>query len=145
MTEMGSVTTNLKALLKLVSNRVLLVPDCKRLFWQSLHAMLVEKGTDASVLLTIIDIIKDWIENDFKVSGAGTGPSALNVKDVITFLQKLSLVDKQSMSASVLEEWEGKYLKLLYRLCSDTTRSVVCFLPFILESVVICRNAAYSM
>lgn len=125
MTEMGSVTTNLKALLKLVSNRVLLVPDCKRLFWQSLHAMLVEKGTDASVLLTIIDIIKDWIENDFKVSGTGTGPSALNVKDVITFLQKLSQVDKQNMSASVLEEWEGKYLKLLYRLCSDITRLVV--------------------
>ena len=76
-------------------------------------------------LFTTIDIIKDWIENDFKVSGTGTGPSALNVKDVITFLQKLSQVDKQNMSASVLEEWEGKYLKLLYRLCSDTTRLVV--------------------
>lgn len=122
MAELGVVTTNLKALLKLVSGRVLLVPDCKRLFWQSLQSMLGEKGTDASVLLTIMDIIKEWIENEFKASGSGPVMGSFNVKDVVTFMQKLSQVDKQNMNASVLEEWEGKYLKLLYRLCSDATK-----------------------
>ncbi|KAH7432383.1 hypothetical protein KP509_07G020000 [Ceratopteris richardii] len=135
MSELGSVTTNLKALLKLVSGRVLLVPDCKRLFWQSLQAMLVEKGTDASVLLTIIDIIKDWIDNDFKPSVPGASGAHLSVKDVSTFLQKLSQVDKQNMSASVLEEWEGKYLKLLYRLCSDTSKYLLATRQEIFHSV----------
>lgn len=135
MSELGSVTTNLKALLKLVSGRVLMVPDCKRLFWQSIQSMLVEKGTDASVLLTIIDIIKEWIENDFKASVPGTSVTHLSVKDVITFLQKLSQVDKQNMSASVLEEWEGKYLKLLYRLCSDTNKYLLATRQEIFQNV----------
>ncbi|KAJ7563398.1 hypothetical protein O6H91_03G108600 [Diphasiastrum complanatum] len=122
MADLSLVVNNLKTLLKLVSGRVLLTPDCKRLFSQTLQSILGEKGTDSSVLLTILDIIKDWIDNDFKASASGASGGILSNKDIVTFLQRLAQVDKQNLNGSALEEWEAKYLNLLHRLCSDCTR-----------------------
>ncbi|KAG6555625.1 hypothetical protein Mapa_002860 [Marchantia paleacea] len=120
--DISVVTVNLKALLKVMSSRVLLLADCKKLFAQQVQTILAEKGTDASVLLTVLDIVKDWVENDFKGSGTGANTGVLTNKDVVTFLQRLAQVDRQSMSAPMVEEWESKYLKLLHRLCSDTNK-----------------------
>ncbi|CAM6100600.1 unnamed protein product [Calypogeia fissa] len=121
--DLSMVTTNLKTLLKLASSRVLLVAECKKLFGQQVQAILGEKGADASVLLVILDIIVDWVENDFKGSGgSGSNNSGIINKDVVSFLQRLAQVDRQAMSAPLLEEWEGKYLKLLHRLCSDSSK-----------------------
>ncbi|KAL2624095.1 hypothetical protein R1flu_008340 [Riccia fluitans] len=120
--DISFVAQNLKIVLKVVSSRVLLLADCKKLFAQQLQTILSEKGTDASLLLTILDIIKDWVENDFKGFGTGTNVGVLTNKDVIMFLQRLAQVDRQSMSAPALEEWEGKFLKLLHRLCSDANK-----------------------
>lgn len=119
--DLGVIIANMKSLLQLMCGRALFAPDCKRLFQSSLHSMLQEKGTDTSVLLSILDIVKDWVENDFKPAGTGVA-GALTNKDVVTFLQKMALVDRQNMSGSVLEEWENKFLNLVHRLSSDATK-----------------------
>ncbi|KAA8531972.1 hypothetical protein F0562_006886 [Nyssa sinensis] len=121
--DVGAVITNLKSVLKLISERVMLVPDCKRSVTQILNALLCEKGTDASVLLCILDVIKGWIEDDFSKPGMPVASiSFLTPKEVVSFLQKLSQVDKQNFSPSVLEEWDRKYLQLLYGLCADSNK-----------------------
>ncbi len=51
-----------------------------------------------------------------------TSMGVISIKDVVTFLQQLGQVDQQSMTPSMLEEWEKKYLNLLHWLCSDTTK-----------------------
>ncbi|KAJ7564762.1 hypothetical protein O6H91_02G032300 [Diphasiastrum complanatum] len=122
MADLSLIINNLKTLLKLVSGRVLLIPECKRLFGQTLQSILGEKGTDSSVLLTILDIIQDWIDNDFKPSASATSGGVLSTKDVVTFLQRLAQVDRQNLNGSVLEEWEAKFLNLLLRLCSDSNK-----------------------
>ncbi|CAM6038905.1 unnamed protein product [Sphagnum compactum] len=48
----------------------------------------------------------------------------ISIKDVVTFLQQLGQVDQQSITPSMLEEWEKKYLNLRHRLCSDTTKQL---------------------
>ncbi|XXG86133.1 hypothetical protein AAC387_Pa11g1088 [Persea americana] len=120
--DIGSVTSNLKSILKLISERVMLFPDLKRLISQILHALLSEKGTDASVLLCTLDVIKVWIEDDIRPAAAGT-PSALPTqKEIVSYLQKLSQVERQSFSPSALEEWDGKYLQLLYGICAESSK-----------------------
>jgi len=99
----------------------MLVSECKRSISQILQSILSKKGTDASVLLTILDMMKDWIENDFRSSSSGTSNAGLN-KDIILYLQKLSQVDRQVLSTPYLEDWDEKYLQLRYRLCSDSTK-----------------------
>lgn len=122
--DLALIVSNQKALLKLISGRVLLLPDCKRLFGQALQTILGEKGTDTGVLLAILELVRDWVEHDFKGSGQGVSTGVLNNKDVVTFLQRLAQVDIQGMTPAVLEEWEKMYLNLLHRLCSDTTKYV---------------------
>lgn len=118
----GAVISNLKSVLKLISERVMLVPECKRSVTQILNGLLSEKSTDASVLLCILDVIKGWIEDDFGRPGTSVTSSAfLTPKEIVSFLQKLSLVDKQNFS-DALEEWDSKYLELLYGLCADSNR-----------------------
>ncbi|KAK8673279.1 hypothetical protein V6N13_111626 [Hibiscus sabdariffa] len=63
MLKQSSLT--LKSVLKLISERVMLVPECKRSVTHILNALLLEKGTDATVLLCLLDMRKDWIEDDF--------------------------------------------------------------------------------
>ena len=109
--DLGVVTSNLKSILQLVSGRGMLVPEWKSLISQIVQSLLSEKGTDASVLLTILHMIKDWIGNDFRSSSSET----------VLHLQTLSQVDRQMLSTPLLEEWDGKYLQLLYGLCSDST------------------------
>lgn len=121
--DVGAVISNLKSVLKLISDRVMLVPECKRSITNHLNSLLSEKGTDASVLLCILDVIKGWIEDDF--SNPGTPSSSigfLTPKEIVSFLQKLSQVEKQNFSPGVLEEWDRKYLQLLYGICADTIR-----------------------
>ncbi|KAA3457543.1 transformation/transcription domain-associated protein-like [Gossypium australe] len=121
--DIGAVISNLKSVLKLISERVMLVPECKRSVTQILNALLLEKGTDATVLLCILDVIKGWIEDDFNKQGMiGTSNAFLTPKDIVSFLQKLSQVDKQNFQASALEEWDRKYLHLLYGICSDSNK-----------------------
>ncbi|XP_077231461.1 uncharacterized protein LOC143864410 isoform X2 [Tasmannia lanceolata] len=120
--DMGSITSNLKTVLKLICERVMLVPECKRSISQILHALLSEKGTDASVLLCILDVIKCWIEDDFRPSASGSPSALLNQKEIISYLQKLSQVDRQNFSPSALEEWDAKYLQLLYGICADSSK-----------------------
>ena len=118
----GAVISNLKSVLKLINERVMLVTECKRLVTQIINSLLSEKGTDSSVLLCILDVIKGWIEDDFGKPGSSFSSSAcLTPKEIVSFLQKLSLVDKQNFSDS-LDEWDSKYLELLYGLCADSNK-----------------------
>ncbi|OMO57052.1 hypothetical protein CCACVL1_26034 [Corchorus capsularis] len=119
----GAVIANLKSVLKLISERVMLVPDCKRSVTQILNALLSEKGTDASVLLCILDVIKSWIEDDFSKPGTSvTSNPFYTPKEIVSFLQKLSQVDKQNFQPSALDEWDRKYLQLLYGICADSNK-----------------------
>ncbi|XP_011099839.1 transcription-associated protein 1 isoform X3 [Sesamum indicum] len=121
--DVGVVTGNLKSVLKLISERVMIVPDCKRSVTQILNSLLSEKGTDPSVLLCILDLIKGWVEDDFGKPGTPVASSTLfTPKEVVSLLQKLSQVDKQNFSASNAEEWDRKYLELLYGLCADSNK-----------------------
>ncbi|OWM88959.1 hypothetical protein CDL15_Pgr020913 [Punica granatum] len=117
--DVGAVISNLKSALKLINERVMLVPDCKRSTIQTLNVLLSEKGTDPSVLLCILDVIKGWIEDDFNKMGSS---AFLSSKEIVAFLQKLSQVDKQNFSPSALEEWDSKYLQLLYGICSNEAK-----------------------
>lgn len=121
--DVGAVITNLKSVLKLISERVMLVPDCKRSVTQILNSLLSEKGTDPSVLLCILDVIRGWIEDDFGKPGMPVASNSfLSSKDLVSFLQKLSQVDKQSFSVTAVEEWDKKFLELLYGLCADSNK-----------------------
>lgn len=117
--DVGAVISNIKSVLKLISERVMLVPECKRSITQILTALLSEKGTDASVLLCILNVIKGWIEDEQKLPSSST---FLTPKEIVSFLQKLSQVDKQNFSPSILEEWDMKYLLLLYGICADSIK-----------------------
>ena len=114
------VISNLNSVLKLISERVMLVPDCKRSITQILNTLLSEKGTDSSVLLCILEVVKGWIEDDF--GKPGTSSSFLSPKEIVSFLQKLSQVDKQNFSPSAMEEWDKKYLQLVYGTCADSNK-----------------------
>ncbi|XP_010548285.1 PREDICTED: transformation/transcription domain-associated protein-like isoform X2 [Tarenaya hassleriana] len=121
--DIGAVTSNIKSVLKLIDERVMVVAECKKSVTQILNNMLSEKGNDSSVLLCILDLVKRWIEDDLSKSRTSSSPGAfLTHKDIVSFLQKLSQVDKQQFSAEALEEWDKKYLQLLYGLCSDSTK-----------------------
>lgn len=121
--DVGVVIANLKSVLKLIGERVMLVPDFKKSVTQILNSLLSEKGTDHTVLLCILDVIKGWIEKDFGMPGMPTASSSfLTPKEVVSFLQKLSQVDKQGYSPSSLEEWDRNYLELLYGLCADLNK-----------------------
>ncbi|KAG6397579.1 hypothetical protein SASPL_143748 [Salvia splendens] len=121
--DVGVVIANLKSVLKLITERVMVVPDCKRSVTQILNSLLSEKGTDPSVLICILDLIKGWIKDDFGKPGNPVASSTfLTPKEVVSFLQKLSQVDKQNLSPSTAEEWDQKYLDLLYGLCADSNK-----------------------
>jgi transformation/transcription domain-associated protein len=89
---------------------------------QILHALLSEKGTDSSVFLCILDAVKVWIENEFTHASSGASTSTLTPKETVSYLQKLSLVDRSNFSPAALEEWDRKYLQLLYGICSDSNK-----------------------
>ncbi|XP_061345668.1 uncharacterized protein LOC133291419 isoform X3 [Gastrolobium bilobum] len=121
--DVGAVISNIKSILKLITERVMVVPECKRSTSQILNALLSEKGIDASVLLCILDVIKGWIEDDICKQGTSVAPSAfLTPKEIVSFLQKLSQVDKQNFTPVALEEWDRKYLELLYGICADSNK-----------------------
>nr|KYP66863.1 Transformation/transcription domain-associated protein [Cajanus cajan] len=121
--DVGAVISNLKSILKLITDRVMVVTECKRSVSQILNALLSEKGIDASVLLCILDVVKGWIEDDTCKQGTSVTPSAfLTPKEIVSFLQKLSQVDKQNFTPVSLEEWDKKYLELLYAICADSNK-----------------------
>lgn len=121
--DVGAVISNLKSILKLITERVMVVPECKRSVSQILNALLSEKVIDASVLLCILDVIKGWIEDDFAKQGASVTSSAfLTPKEIVSFLQKLSQVDKQNFIPSALDDWDRKYLELLFGICADSNK-----------------------
>ncbi|KAF5199838.1 Transcription-associated protein [Thalictrum thalictroides] len=121
--DIGSVTSNLKSVLELISERVMLVSECKRSISQILNTLLSDKGIDASVLLCVLDVLKGWIENDFSKQVTTSVPSSvLTPKEIVSYLQKLSQVDKQNFSPTFVEEWERKYLQLLYGICADSNK-----------------------
>ncbi|KAM7251269.1 hypothetical protein ACFE04_023152 [Oxalis oulophora] len=116
--DFAAVISNLKSVFELISKRTVDGNEWKRAATQILSALLSEKGTDASILVCVLDVIKGWIEDDVR-KPSGT---FLTSKEVICFLQKLSQVDKQFFSPSALEEWDKKYLALLYGVCADSNR-----------------------
>ncbi|CAN7108366.1 unnamed protein product [Brassica rapa subsp. narinosa] len=121
--DVGAVISNIKSVLELIDERVMLLPDCKRPVTQILSTFLSEKGIDSSVLLCVLDMLKRWTEDGFgKIGSSGFSGAFLNQKDIIYFLQKLSQVDKQHFSSVSLEEWDKAYLQLLYGLCADSTK-----------------------
>ncbi|XP_044463478.1 transformation/transcription domain-associated protein-like isoform X2 [Mangifera indica] len=121
--DVGAVISNLKSVLKLISERVMLVPDCKRTVTQLLNALLSDKGTDPSVLLCILDVLKGWIEDDLSKPGmSGSSSAFLTHKEILSLLQKLSQVDKQNFQPSAMEELDRKYLQLLYGICADSDK-----------------------
>ncbi|KAF8410450.1 hypothetical protein HHK36_002979 [Tetracentron sinense] len=121
--DIGSVTFNFISILKFISERVMLVQECKQSISQILKALLSDNDADASVLLCILDVIKGWIEDDFHRPGTSdTSSGVLTQNEIVSYLQKLSQVDKQNFSPSALEEWDRKYLHLLYGICTDSSR-----------------------
>lgn len=116
------VISNMKTVLKLISERVMASSEFRRSMGQILQALLSEKGTDPSVLLCILDMIKAWIEDDYRLASSTGSVSSLNPKEIIAYLQKLSVVDRKSFPPSAQEEWDAKYLQLLYSLCGDTAK-----------------------
>lgn len=122
--DLGAVICNLKSVLKLICEKVMVVPDCKRSVTQVLNALLSEKGTDSSVLLCILDVIKGWIEDDFCKPGRVTSIGFISPKEIVSFLQKLSQVDKQNFGPDAHEDWDRKYLQLLYGICADSKYSL---------------------
>ncbi|GKV51280.1 hypothetical protein SLEP1_g57947 [Rubroshorea leprosula] len=121
--DVSAVISNLKSVLKLISEKVMGVTECKKSVTQILNALLSEKATDPSVLLCIVDVIKGWIEGEFSKPGTSASSSAvLTPKEIVSFLQKLSQVDKQNFSPTSLEEWDRKYLQLLYGICADSNK-----------------------
>lgn len=98
------------------------LPECKRLMGQILHALLSEKGTDPSVLLCILDAIKVWIEDDYRHASSGASSAALTQKEIVSYMQKLSLVERKNFSPVAIEEWDEKFLQLLYGLCADSSK-----------------------
>ncbi|WCJ43385.1 Callose synthase 3 [Euphorbia peplus] len=94
--DLGAVILNLKSVLKLISEMVMVVTECKRFVSQTLNTLLSEKDTDASRLLSILDVIKGWIEDDFSKQGSSSSSAFLHPKVTVSLLQKLSEVDKQS-------------------------------------------------
>lgn len=113
--------SNLKSALDLINERVMTNQECRRSVTQILNALLSEKATDASVLLCILDVVKSWIEDDFSKPGSPSC-SFLTPKELVSFLQKLSQVDKQNFSQNSLDEWDKKYLQLLYGICADANK-----------------------
>jgi transformation/transcription domain-associated protein len=68
-------------------------------------------------------VIKGWIEDDFSKQGTSVmSNSFLAPKEIVSFLQKLSQVDKQNFSPTALEEWDRKYLQLLYGICANSNK-----------------------
>ncbi|EHA8588761.1 hypothetical protein COCNU_scaffold006566G000100 [Cocos nucifera] len=122
ITDSASVISNMKCALQLISERVMHLPECKRLMSQILHALLSEKGTDPSVLLCILDAIKVWIEDDYRHASSGASSAALTQKEIVSYMQKLSLVERKNFSPAALEEWDEKFLQLLYGLCADSSK-----------------------
>ncbi|KAG5224365.1 FAT domain-containing family protein [Salix suchowensis] len=112
--DLGAVISNLKSVLKLICEKVMVVPDCKRSVTQVLNALLSEKGTDAGM----------WIEDDFCKPGRVTSSGFISPKEIVSFLQKLSQVDKQSFSHDAHEDWDRKFLQLLYGICADSKYSL---------------------
>ena len=68
-------------------------------------------------------VVKGWIEDDFCKQGTSvTQSSFLSPKEIVSFLHKLSQVDKQNFIPVALEEWDRKYLELLYGICADSNK-----------------------
>ncbi|CAH8274165.1 unnamed protein product [Arabidopsis lyrata] len=121
--DVGAVVSNIKSVLEFIDGRVMLLADCKRPVTQILNTLLSEKGTDSSVLLCVLDMLKRWAEDDFgKKGSSGSSGTFLTQKDIVSFFQKLSQVDKQHFSSVALDEWDKAYLQLLYGLCADSTK-----------------------
>ncbi|XP_042382892.1 transcription-associated protein 1-like [Zingiber officinale] len=118
----SSVISNIKCVLNLVTERVMQSHEWKRLIGQILQALLSEKSTDFSVLLCVLDTVKVWIEDDYRYSSSGASSSALTQKEIVSYLQKLSLVEWKNFPAVAQEEWDRKYLQLLYELCADSNK-----------------------
>ncbi|XP_038988658.1 transformation/transcription domain-associated protein-like isoform X2 [Phoenix dactylifera] len=122
ITDSASVISNMKCALQLINERVMHSTECKRLMGQILHALLSEKGTDPSLLLCLLDAIKVWSEDDYRHASSGASSAALTQKEIVSFMQKLSLVDRKNFSPAALKEWDEKFLQLLYRLCTDSSK-----------------------
>ncbi|GAB4848475.1 hypothetical protein Ancab_003180 [Ancistrocladus abbreviatus] len=120
--DVAAIISNLKSVLTLIGERVMLVPEYKKTVTQILNALLSEKGTEASVLLCILDVIKGWIEDDFSKPTTAVNSGGSLQKEIVSFLQKLSQVDKQSFCPTEREEWDRKYLELLYSICADSNK-----------------------
>lgn len=99
----------------------MLSPDYRKTIGQILYALLSERSTDPTVLLCVLDTVKSWIETDYRTM-PGAPPGGLNMKDIVAYLQKLALVDRKAFPPSLLEEWDQKFLQLLYGLCADGTK-----------------------
>ncbi|KAG8383733.1 hypothetical protein BUALT_Bualt04G0044600 [Buddleja alternifolia] len=124
--DVGVVIANLKSVLKLINERIMSALECKRSATQILNSLLSEKGTDPSILICILDLVKGWVEDDFGKPGTPVASSTfITTKEVVSLLQKLSQVDKQNFSPSNAEEWDRKYLELLYGLCADSNKCPV--------------------
>lgn len=115
------IISNTISVLKLISERVMQNSDCKRIMNHNLHSLLSEKGTDESILLCVLDVVKRWIEGDPNPV-LGNAHHILTTKEIVTYLQKLSQVDRTIFSPTVLEEWDSKYLNMLYVVCMDSCR-----------------------
>lgn len=120
---LGIINANLKSVVQLINRKVMIVPVCKQTVTKTVMFMLSEKNTDSSVLLCLIDAIKEWIEEGSTEHEVTNKPyNILSSNEVVSLLQGVSEVHKQNRPSSFHEEWDKKYLQFLYELCSNKNK-----------------------
>ncbi|KAK1363493.1 Histone acetyltransferase SAGA, TRRAP/TRA1 component, PI-3 kinase superfamily [Heracleum sosnowskyi] len=133
---MGVINANLKSVLQLINRKVMKVPVCKQTVTETVMFLLSEKNTDSSVLLCLIDVIREWIEEGSTEHEVTNKPcNILSPKEVVSFLQSISEVHKQNRPPSFHEEWDKKYLQFLYELCSNKNKYPLSLCQEVFEKV----------
>lgn len=109
----GTATSAIVLALKVLSLRVLLVQDCRKVYGTMLLNLIGERGVHGSILMAILDMVCGWRERDMHKGGV------ITLKDMHAFLSTFTLADRSGCSPSMAEEYEDKYLRLLHTMCSD--------------------------
>ena len=109
----GTPTSAIVLALKVLSLRVLLVQECRKLYGTMLLNLIGERGVHGSILMAILDMVYGWREKDMHKGGV------ITLKDMHAFLSTFTLADRSGCSQDMAEESEDKYLRLLHTMCSD--------------------------
>ena len=63
---LAGAVENLRTALAVLGQRVLHVPECRRRFGMLLQNLLSDRNSDVHVLLSILEIVCEWVDQEFK-------------------------------------------------------------------------------